>query len=277
MVGAGLLTGCTTRQDGTPAPTTTRGRTSSRTPPPALPDKVTLGVFEYRPYVFRDEAGVVTGQVVEVARAVFEKLEVDVEVALTSYETVLSELTAGGFDLVGGLAIAARNCAVVDFSVPDHASLSALVVPAGNPKGLSTFTEVAATGARLAVVAGSLELSAAQRAGVRGINVQPTSELVLGALLQGKVDCAAYDDITLRDRVATVPGLEVRPPFEPSGGAPLYGFGFAKDGDQALLAAFDEVLTDMHEDGEWLKVAGPFGFTDRNLPEPGATTDEACG
>jgi polar amino acid transport system substrate-binding protein len=279
VLGAGLLTGCTTTREGAPVPATPPRPSSRPSSIPSssagLPDKVTLGVFEYRPYVFRD-GGVVTGQVVEVARAVFGELGVDLQVELAPLETVLPRMSAGGFDLVGGLAIAARNCGVVDFSVPDHVSLTALVVPAGNPQGLSTFTEVAATGARLAVVAGSLELTAAGEAGVRGINVQPSSELVLGAVRQGQSDCGAYDDITLRERVAAIPGLEVRPPFEPPGGAPLYGFGFAKGGDGALRAAFDEVLTGLHESGEWLEIAEPFGFTDRNLPEPGAPVEEAC-
>jgi polar amino acid transport system substrate-binding protein len=265
-LGAALLTACTSRHGGRPA--------AGATPPPDLPAAVTLGVFEYRPYVFRDRSGRLTGEVVEVARAVCARLGIHLEVELTPYETVLTRMAEGGFDVVGGLEIAARNCVTVDFSVPDHVSLTALAVPEGNPKRLTTFTEVAATGARLALVAGSLEIGAAQEAGIRGLNVYATSDIMLAAVQEGRADCAAYDDITLRDRVSRLPGLEVRPPFEPAGGAPVYGFGFPKDGED-LRTAFDEVLAELHETGDWLRIARPFGFTDRNLPE-GDAGEHAC-
>lgn len=269
MLGAAALTGCTTRRGGTPVAATTL-------PEKKLPDAVTLGVFEYRPYAFKDDDGELTGEVVEVVRAICEKLGASLTVEVTSYEGILQKVAAGALDVVGGLSIRDQNCATLDFTVPDHVSLTALVVPEGNPKGVDTFTEVKSSGARLAAVASSLEVSAAEDAGVRGTRVYPTAELMLRAVAKGEADCAAYDDITLRDLLPNNPGLELRPPFEPAGGSPRYGFGFRKGDDLELRDAFDDALRYLHDSGEWLTIAEPFGFTDSNIPDTESVSDETC-
>ena len=259
VLGAAALTGCTTRQDGTPRP---------------VPARVRLGVAEYRPYAFRDGQGRLTGEVVEVARAVCGALGRTMTVSLLRAEQVLPGIEAGDLDVVGGLSIRAANCARVDFSVPDHLSPTALVVPAGNPKKIGTLTDVVSAGARLAVVEGSLEVAAARVAGVTDVQAYPSSRLMLRALTGGQADCAAYDDITLRDLLRNTPGLELGPPFEPPGGAPRYGFGFRR-GD-GLRTAFDDVLRDLHADGGWLRVTTPFGFTQANIPATENVRDKAC-
>ncbi len=270
MLGAAALTGCTTRHGGTPVAATTL-------PPEAtLPDTVRLGVFEYRPYAYNDGSGELTGEVVEVARAICDEIGSDLTVELMPYETILPAADAGRVDVVGGLSIRASNCALLDFTVPDHVSLTALVVPKGNPKGISTFADVVSKKARLGVVANSLEVSTADEAGVTGIQLFPTADALLAAVIAKKIDCAAYDDITLRDMLAEQPGLEMRPPFEPPSGAPRYGFGFRKGDDSGLLEAFDDALIRMHDNGEWLRIAEPFGFTDSNVPDTESVSDRAC-
>lgn len=270
MLGAAALTGCTTRYGGRPVAAT------SLAPEETLPDAVKLGVFEYRPYAYMDDSGELTGEVVEIARAICDELGSKLTVEIMPYEAILPRMETGGVDVVGGLSIRARNCASLDFTVPDHVSLTALVVPQGNPKGLSTLTEVVAKKARLGVIANSLEVTTAQEAGVQGIQQFPTADEMLAAVKAKKVDCATYDDITLRDMLSRETGLELRPPFEAQGGSPRYGFGFAKGGDPSLRDAFDEALTRMHDNGEWLRIAEPFGFTESNIPDTESVNDEAC-
>ena len=271
VLGAAALTGCTTRYGGTPVAATTL-------PPSATaPDTVRLGVAEYRPYAYTDDSGEVTGEVVEVVRAICDELGSKLTVELLPFDAVLPAVEAAHVDVVGGLSIRARNCARLDFTVPDHVSLTALVVPEGNPKGINTFTEVVSKKARLGVVANSLEVSTADEAGVTGIRQYPTADDLLAAVTAKAVDCAAYDDITLRDMLTRVTGLELRPPFEPPSGSPRYGFGFRKGDDSGLLDAFDQVLTQMHDSGDWLRITESFGFTDSNIPDTESVSDRACG
>ena len=270
MLGAAALTGCTTRYGGTPVAAT------ALPPEATLPDTVRLGVAEYRPYAYTDDSGELTGEVVEVVRAICDELGSELTVEVLPYDAVLPAVQAAHVDVVGGLSIRARNCASLDFTVPDHVSLTALVVPEGNPKGLDTFAEVVSKKARLGIIANSLEVSTADEAGVTGIQQYPTADEMLAAVKEKKVDCAAYDDITLRDMLTRETGLELRPPFEPRSGSPRYGFGFRKGDDSGLLAAFDEALTQMHESGDWLRIASPFGFTESNLPDTESVSDQAC-
>jgi polar amino acid transport system substrate-binding protein len=267
VLGAAALT---TRYGGKPVAAT------SLAPEDTAPDAVTLGVFEYRPYAYKDDSGELTGEVVEVVQAICDELGSKLTVRLLPYEAILPAVESRGVDVVGGLSIRARNCATLDFTVPDHVSLTALVVPTGNPKGLSTFTEVAAKKARLGVIADSLELDVAQEAGVAGIQQFPTADAMLAAVKAKEIDCATYDDITLRDMLTQETGLELRPPFEVPGGSPRYGFGFAKGDDTSLRDAFDEALTRMHDNGEWLRIVEPFGFTESNIPDTESVSDQAC-
>lgn len=270
VLGAAALTGCTTRFGGTPVAATTL-------PPSATaPGTVRLGVTQYRPYAYTDDAGELTGEVVEVVRAICDELGSELTVVVLPYDAVLPAVEAAQVDVVGGLSIRARNCATLDFTVPDHVSLTALVVPAGNPKGITTYTEVVAKKARLGIVAGSLEVTTADEAGVTGVQLFPTADELLAAVTAGKIDCAAYDDITLRDMLTRVTGLELRPPFEPESGSPRYGFGFRKGDDSGLRDAFDQVLTRMHDSGDWLRIAAPFGFTESNIPDTDRVGDRAC-
>ena len=262
-LGAAALTGCTTEQDGTPVPVTT-----------PRPRPVSLGVFDYRPYAFTDRTGQVTGEVVEVVRAICDLLGRKLTVKKLPYEAILPEMDARGIDVVGGLSIRERNCVSLDFTVPDHVSLTAFVVPQGNPKGLSTFTEVVATKARLGAVIEATDVAAAEQAGVTDLQMFPTPQEMLRAVTEKEIDCAVYDDITLRDELTRTTGLELRPPFEPPGGAPRYGFAFRK-GD-TLRDEFDGVLPKLHDSGEWLSIARAFGFTESNIPGTDRVNDKAC-
>lgn len=271
VLGAAAVTGCTSRYGGDPVATTTVPSSDDR----GVPATVRLGVAEFRPYAHRDDNGELTGQVVDVARFACDRLHVDVEFEIVPYDTLVPDLLAGRFDVVGGVAISPQSCADVAWSVPDHMLLSALGVPTGNPKGLTTFTEVVATGARLGVAADTPELHGAQAAGVSDLTVVSRNNM-LQFVVDGRVDCVAYDDVSLRDQAARMRGVEVRPPFEPAGGAPLYGFAFNKD-NMTLGAGFEGAVTDLHQTGRWLEISAKYGFTERNLPEPGVTAESVCG
>lgn len=271
VLGAAVVTGCTSRYGGTPVATTTVRSSNDY----GVPSPVRLGVAEFRPYVHRSDTGELTGQVVEIARFTCGRLGVDVEFEIAPYDTLVPELLAGRFDVVGGLALSPQNCVRVDSSVPDHMLLSALAVPAGNPKGLTTFTEVVATGARLGVAADTPEVQGAQAAGVGDLTVVARGDL-LQAVIDGRLDCVAYDDVSLRDQATRSRGVEVRPPFEQAGGAPLSGFAFNED-NSTLSAGFAGAVDDLHLTGRWLEISGKYGFTERNLSEPGVTMESVCG
>jgi polar amino acid transport system substrate-binding protein len=277
---AGLVAaGCTKQVTGTPRADGSR----PSGPSAGFDGPVKIGLAEYRPYAYADDDGEVVGQVPEIAKAVLEKLGVtEVKPVLLPFDTLLPTLDVEEVDLVGGLGVNEDRCGRVDWSVPDHVVYSALAVPAGNPKGLKTFDEVVSSGARLGVAEATQEATLAREAGVPEQNLVelPDPVVMMHALALGEVDCATFDDVSLRYLVATEndgADLEVLRGFTTDGALP-WAFAFAfRRGNDTLREPFNEALTELHESGEWLEIAEEFEFVKQNVPDEDLTIDKVCG
>ncbi len=276
---AAAAAGCSARVGGSPGPDP-EARPAPGTASSAPARSIRVGILRFAPYTVED-GDEITGPVPEVARAVLSQLGVtDVEIELMADETVLqAALAAGQLDLAGGLAVRSDLCDGLAFSVPDYVSGTALMVPAGNPKGLGTYADVTAKGAKVAVMANLPEQADAARAGVPagGIVPLPDPLQMLDAVSQGRVDCAAFDDLSSRELVKRTAGVvAVAAPFTPPGRLPLVG-AYAFPQDRAdLLTSFNNRLRDLHESGDWMAIVAPFGLTEANVPPPDLTTERAC-
>jgi ABC-type amino acid transport substrate-binding protein len=96
--------------------------------------------------------------------------------------------------------------------------------------------------------------------------------VALAMLAEGRADCVAYDDITLRYLTARRPELGVGSTFDPPGGAAVYGFGFASG---VSAESFKDALAALRENGAWRRAAEPFGFTEPNVL-PDEDVDRTC-
>jgi polar amino acid transport system substrate-binding protein len=284
---AGSVLGCSARVGGSPRPDP-----DARAPEPTgvdapsdtagLPDQVTVGLLNYEPYVQAGgSADDVRGPVPDVARAVLEQLEIS-EIRfelMEQQEQVLVGLQAGQIDLAGGLSAIKNFCPAVEFSVPDYVSGTVLIVPAGNPKGLATYADVQAKGAKIAVMTNLPEQADVTAAGIAPGNVVPLPDPIgmMDAVANGQADCAAFDELSSPGLVETHGGgLTTAKPFTPTNRPPLVGaFAFPK-GNTDLLEPFNNRLRDLHESGDWLSIVTPYGFTEDNLPPPDLTAEEAC-
>jgi polar amino acid transport system substrate-binding protein len=241
---------------------------------------VRMAVLEGEPDAFTDDSGEVTGQVPEVARAVLERLgKSDVEIELVDEPAkAFTMLAAGMIDLVGGLAVQPEQCDNVDFSVPDHVLLNALLVPTGNPKGLSTLADVAGSGARVALLSDGRSMEVAQRAGIpQGQLIELSYDTLAEAVATGQVDCAFWLEVALKPMAENAQGrVEVTEPFTPPGEQPLIvAFGFPHDSD--LVEDFNDTLRELQDSGEWERLSKPFGYTKDALPDSDVSVEKACG
>jgi polar amino acid transport system substrate-binding protein len=231
------------------------------------------------PYAVKDPSGKLTGQTVEVVRAVLKTLDSDeVEFAQLDLPDIMKALVSQSVDIAGGLYITNGRCQGLTWSVPDHRALTALAVPPGNPKGLKTYAEIISTGATVAVMRGLPEHAYAQTKIPAGqVKEFPTPVEMLQVVTAGQVDCAAFSDIGLRSLMkAGLATLDVTPGFVADGqDIPVGAFAFKRGTDKELMAAFDEELTRLQQSGEWLRLAQPFGFTAEHLPAAGAN-GQAC-
>ena len=244
-----------------------------------------IGISGERPYSYVGGGGEVTGAQPEVARAVLARLGVGgLDAVQVRFAELLPGLRDGLFDLVAaGMTITPERCGLVAFTRPDFVAPPAFLVPAGNPRGIGTFQGVGRAGVRLAVLDGSAELGYARAAGI------PKDRLVIvdsqRALFRAVVDDAAgagaLTAISLRDELRRNPGtgVEITRPVEPTveGRTVIPAAAFAvRTGEDDLLGAFDAELTALQADGDWLRIAEPFGLGPGNLPPEDLTTEALC-
>jgi polar amino acid transport system substrate-binding protein len=247
---------------------------------------IKVGIANEAPYGFTGPDGrTATGESVEVARAVLKALGVNgLDAQVVDFNGLIPALNARRYDIVtAGMFINPTRCAAAAFSDPDYTAPTAFLVPKGNPKGITTFEEVKAKGARLAVLSGAVEQGYAKSSGVPDGQVQAfdTQNSLLQAVASGRADAGALTNISLNDVVRKNPSaqVEVTPGFFPvidgkqtvSAGA----FVFRK-GEDDFVRAFNAELKKLHDSGEWLRIVAPFGFTEDNVPKADVTTQRLC-
>jgi polar amino acid transport system substrate-binding protein len=280
LLGAAVVAGCTSTVNGEARPNPVDLRRVQESTPPGGLDVVKVGVIAFEPYTVGSGADL-KGPIPDVARKILTDLGIaDVRFALMNeQEKILTALVAGAIDVAGGLVLQPQSCHNLSFSEPDFVSGTAFAVPAGNPKGLKTYAEVAAQGAKLAVFTGSPEETDATTAGVPAGNIvgllDPSA--LLEAVRGGQADCFAFDDISLRHMVKTLgQGIEVAAAFMPANRPPFVG-AYAFPQDSELVEPFNEKLKELHDSGEWLRMVEPFEFNEGNEPPADLTTAKACG
>jgi polar amino acid transport system substrate-binding protein len=181
-----------------------------------------------------------------------------------------------------GMNITPQRCGQAAFSIPDYSALTAFMVPKGNPEQIAKSEDVAAKNLNLAVLGAAVEQGYAEAAGVKNIQVFDTQNAMLAAVTDGRVNCAALTDISLKWLTTKLnPGapVEVTQGFTPvqNGKEVVSAGGFVfRQADNDLREAFNTELANLHKNGRWVEVASPFGFSADNLPKEGLTTDQLC-
>jgi polar amino acid transport system substrate-binding protein len=247
---------------------------------------ITVGIANEAPYGFTNEQGVVTGESVEVAQAVLNRLGIaELNAVTVDFGSLIGGLTLSRqFDMVtAGMFITPERCQAAAFSVPDYTAPTAFLVPQGNPARVQNFDQVRDQNLTVAVLSGAVEQGYAGDSGVPEGNIQVLQDQnsLLQAVTSGRAACAALTNISLNDVVSKNPGagVEVTSGFFPviNGEEVISAGAFVfRPGENDILDAFNTELTALHESGEWLRIVEPFGFTQDNLPGPEVTTESLC-
>lgn len=218
---------------------------------------ITIGIANEIPYGYEDEAtGEVTGEAPEVARVVLDELGItDREFVVVEFGALIGGLQAGNFDMIAaGMYINADRATQILFSDPDYCVLESMLVPEGNPKGLTNYNSVADTDATLAVASGTVNVDYATWAGI------PDGQIVefagiedqYDAIAAGRVDAVSGTILTVQQHANTMAGFEALPPFPALDvdGNPILGCGGYGFLDQELRDEFNRVLNEKQDSGE---------------------------
>ncbi|MFI5608973.1 ectoine/hydroxyectoine ABC transporter substrate-binding protein EhuB [Amycolatopsis sp. NPDC051903] len=245
---------------------------------------IKIGIAGEIPYGYT-ENGNVTGESPEVAKAVFKNLGIPkVDATQVEFKQLIPALAAGQYDMVAaGMAILPSRCKQAAFSEVDYVTPTAFIVPKGNPQQVQNFEDIKAKGLNLAVLSGTVEQQVAKATGIPDSQLQTYDgqPQMLQALLANRAYAGALTDISLKALLKQNPGapLEVTAGFVPTvqGAKQIQAGGFVfRTADKPLVDAFNAELAKLHQNGQWLKIVEPFGFTQANLPPADVTTAQLC-
>jgi polar amino acid transport system substrate-binding protein len=281
LTGAAIL-GCSSDDDGDSTATATAGGSTDTSLLAKAREQgyITIGFANEAPYGFANEAGEVTGEAPEVARAILAKLGIpEVQGVVVPFGSLIPGLQAGRFDIIAaGMFINPDRCGQVLFSDPDYCIPQAFAVAAGNPKGLNSYEDVAANSdAKIGVLSGGVEEGYATDLGVSDGQIQRFDEApaMAEALQAGRVDAIAATSLSIRAQLDRLNDskLEMTAGFTPviDGVAQngCGGYGFRQE-DTELHGEFNTALKAMKENDEIVAITEPFGF---GATEIGAAKD----
>lgn len=239
---------------------------------------IRVGFANENPYAFARPDGTLSGEAVEVARAVFQSLGIpEMEGVLTQFGSLIPGLQAGRFDVItAGMYITPTRCEQVLFADPEYQVGEALIVEAGNPHDLHSYEDIANNpDVTVGTGSGYLEYDYMLEAGVPEdrITTFPDDPSGVAGLQAGQIDAWTGTRPTLLQVLETTggPNLELADPFEQPtvDGEPVISYGGAafRYEDQEFRQAFNEELQALKDSGELLDLIGQFtGFDEGALP-----------
>ncbi|SMB89439.1 transporter substrate-binding domain-containing protein [Deinococcus hopiensis] len=216
----------------------------------------------YPPFTFKDDAGILTGFDVDVAKAVAAKLGLKPEFVLTEWSGILAGLQANKYDvIVNQVGITAERQKTIGLSQPYAYSSPQIIVRKSGSFAPKTLVDL--KGKRVGVGLGSnfeQQLRAAS-----GINVvtYPGAPEYLADLAAGRLD-AAYNDRLLVGYLITKNKLPIRGAGVIGQPEPV-GIAFKKT-NTALGTAINRALLQIKADGTYAKISRKWFGEDVSKP-----------
>lgn len=239
---------------------------------------IRVGFANENPYAFAQPDGTLTGEAVEVAREVFDRMGIaEMEGVLTEFGSLIPGLQAGRFDAItAGMYVNPTRCEQVLFADPEYTIGDALLVPAGNPLNLHSYEDIAANpDVTVGTGAGYLENDYMTAVGVSEDQITnfPDDPSGFAGLQAGQIDAWTGTRPTLLQMLedAGTDGFELADPFDQpviNGESVLnYGAAAFRYEDETLRQEFNLHLEEIKAEGLLIELIGQFpGFDEGALP-----------
>ena len=158
-------------------------------------DGMRVAFYNFKPYAYKDDNDMLTGTDVETLRVVLERMGGKIaEAQATDWGALIPGVKSRRFDVVAaGMFVTPKRCAEVMFSEPTFGIQQAMVVPKGNPNGITNYESIAEKGLVIGVVSGAAQKGYADSAGVEEKNISqlPDNATGIAALNAGRIDAWA--------------------------------------------------------------------------------------
>ena len=243
--------------------------------------KPSLGFATAVPWGYPGENGEPLGFVNAIALTILEEMGInEVDTSVNEWAGLIPGLNAGRYDIItGGMYILKSRCENIDFSDPIGYFGDAMMVPAGNPKGIHNYEDVVRTGATLVTGIGFNTVEAAKKYGV------PDSQMllvdgevgILAAMNAGRADVAVHTVFSVQEHVEISEGKfeQTDATKMPKEVMNVVGIGFRKS-DSDFKEQFNAALAKVIGGEKWMSSTAEYGYTAAQLPPEGFTTEYAC-
>ncbi|PIA73839.1 ectoine/hydroxyectoine ABC transporter substrate-binding protein EhuB [Ectopseudomonas toyotomiensis] len=241
---------------------------------------VRIGYANETPFAYTALDGSVTGESPEIVKKIFERMGVEkINPVLTEWGSLIPGLRASRFDLIAaGMYITPERCKQVLFTDPHYQLPDTLLVKAGNPKGLHSYEDIAKSGAKVAIMSGTVNLGYARNSGITDEQILqvPDTTAQLQAVRAGRADAAVGTQLTMKG-LADKGGdsVEAIAEFKDDPAHTGYGALAFRPEDKELRDAVNAELKKWLGSEEHLATVEPFGFDQSNITDK--TAAELCG
>ncbi|MCV2869064.1 transporter substrate-binding domain-containing protein [Defluviimonas sp. WL0002] len=243
-------------------------------------ETIRLGFANEVPWAYPGENNAPLGFVNAYVLGVLGQMGHDnIEPVVTDWGGLIPGLQANRFDMItGGMYILGTRCENVTFSEPMAKVSDAFIVKAGNPEGISTYTDFVAKNATMVTGAGFNTVEAAMKEGVPEAQIMqvPGPTEILAAVKAGRAAAGAVTFFTAQELAKNSGGeIEVTDPGAlPDWTQNWVGIGF-RDDDADFVAAFNEAQEKYLGSPEMLAAVAEYGYDEKVLPGD-ETTEWVC-
>ena len=218
----------------------------------------------FAPMGFRDEANEIVGFDVDLAKLVFETLEIEVRFQPIDWGAKVLELDAGNIDMIwNGLTITEPRRLEMLFSDAYIANRQIVMTKTGVT--LNTITELAGltVGVQLGSASQSIVEANAIADDLEELVTYDTFNLALTDLSAGTIDAVVLDEIYGRYIISQTPNTYRV--MEEDFGDEVYGIGFRLD-NTTIRDTVNDTLFDLIESGDALSISQKWFAEDVFLP-----------
>lgn len=226
----------------------------------------------YAPFTYHDEAGDLVGFDVEVAKAIAEKLEVEVEFVESDWDSLLAAVDSGRIDtVINDVSVTEEREQKYDFSDPYFYISRQVVVPSDNDdiKSLDDLN-----GKKVAT---NITNDYAAQLEELGATIVPisTSEEAATLVTSGRADFCMFSTVILNEYLEQHPDAELKVAFVIPEEDEAIAIPVRK-GETNLINAINDVLSELRENGTLEELSVKYFNGDYTNPsdEAGAEVSE---
>jgi polar amino acid transport system substrate-binding protein len=202
----------------------------------------------------------------------------NIEPVVTDWGGLIPGLRAERFDLItGGMYVLGSRCENVAFSEPVARSGDAILVAAGNPEGINSYTDILEGGHIMVTGAGYNTVEAARNLGIADENIMqvPGPTEILAALIAGRADAGVLTDFEAQHLAADHEEVDIADSSQMEDWSRNYAAIGFRHADQDFVDRFNEALAAYIGSDEMMALVSEHEDTEVHVPGD-TTTEWAC-